>query len=51
MLRVITIAMICSSLAELDFQNFNIFGGLYITQSNIVDGAAIAKIVSRSVYS
>ena len=28
-----------------------IFGGLYITQSNIYDGAFIAKIVSRQVYS
>ena len=27
--------------------SFNIFGGLYITQSNIYDGAFIAKIVSR----
>ena len=29
------------------FENFNIFGGLYITQSNIYDEAFIAKIVSR----
>ena len=29
----------------------NIFGGLYMTQSNICDGAFIAKLVSRSVYS
>ena len=27
--------------------NFNIFGGLYITQSNIYDTAFIAKIVNR----
>ena len=31
----------------LQFQSFNIFGGLYITQSNIYDGAFIVKIVSR----
>ena len=28
-------------------QNFNIFGDLYITQSNIYDGAFNAKIVTR----
>ena len=27
--------------------NFNIFRGLYITQSNVYDGPFIAKIVSR----
>ena len=29
------------------FENFNIFGGLYITQSNIYDEAFIPKTVSR----
>ena len=32
---------------QLRFENFNIFGGLYITQSNVYDGAFIAKIVSH----
>ena len=45
MLCVVTIAMICSNLASLE--NFNFFGGLYITQSNIYDEAFIAKIVSH----
>ena len=49
MLCVVTIAIICSNLASLE--NFNFFGGLYITQSNIYDEAFIAKIVSRQVYS
>ena len=40
--------MICFTL--LQFENFNISGGLYITQSKIYDGAYIAKIVSRYVY-
>ena len=47
-LSVVTIAIICSTLASNG--NCNIFGGIYITQSNIYDGAFIAKIVSRSVY-
>ena len=34
----------------LHFENFNTFGGLYITQSSNYDGAFIAKIVSHSVY-
>ena len=33
------------------FENFNIFGGLYITQLSIYDGAFIVKIVSRFVHS
>ena len=41
--------MICSTLASL--WKFNIFGGLYTTLLNIYDGAFIAKIVSRQVYS
>ena len=44
--RVITIAFFCSSLASLS--KFNIFGGLYMTESNIYDGAFIAKVVSQS---
>ena len=44
-LCVVTIAMICFTL--LYFENFNISGGLYITQLNINDGAFIEKIVSR----
>ena len=44
-LRVVTIAMICFTL--LHFENFNISGGLYVTQLNIYDGAFIVKIVSR----
>ena len=32
---------------SLHFDNFNIFGGLYITQSNICDGSFIVDIVSR----
>ena len=43
-LRVVTIAMICFTL--LHFQNFNISGGLHITQLNVYDGAFIAKIES-----
>ena len=39
--------MICSTSARY-FENL---GGLYITQSNIYDGAFIAKLVSRYVYS
>ena len=31
-------------------ENFNIFGGLYITQTNIYDGAFILNIVSRYKY-
>ena len=31
----------------LHFENFNISGGLYITQLNNYDGAFIAEIVSR----
>ena len=31
----------------LHFENFNIFRDLYITQSNIYDGAYITKIVSH----
>ena len=34
-------------LTELHFENFNIFGGPYVTQSNIYDEAFITKIVSR----
>ena len=41
--------MICFTL--LHFENFNISGGLYITQLNIYDEAFFAKIVSRLVYS
>ena len=41
MLRVVTIAMICFTL--LHFQNFNISGGLHITQLNIYDGAFLRK--------
>ena len=48
-LRVVTIAMICSPMAWL--WKFQYFWGLYLTQSNIYDGAFIAKIVSRKVYS
>ena len=48
-LRVVTIAI--NHPPELHFENFNIFGDLYITQSNIYDGAFNAKIVSRCVYS
>ena len=36
---------------DLHSENFNIFGGPYITQSNICHGAFIAKIVSHLVYS
>ena len=32
-------------------ENFNISGGLYITQLNNYDGDFIPKIVSRQVYS
>ena len=38
-------------LLQVSFTSLNIFGGLYITQSNIYDRAFIAKIVSREVYS
>ena len=31
----------------LDFKNVSVFGGLYITQSNIYDAAFIMKMVSR----
>ena len=41
--------MICSTLGS--HENFNIFGGLYITLSNICDGDFIAKIASHLVYS
>ena len=44
-MRVVTIAMMCFTL--LHFENFNIFGGLYLTQSNYYDGVFTAKIVSR----
>ena len=44
----VTIAMISYTLV--DSENFSIFGGLYITQSNICDGAFIAKMVSLEVY-
>ena len=43
-LQVVRIALIYSTLASL--WKFNVFGGLYITQSNIYDEAFIAKIVS-----
>ena len=36
---------------QLHFEHFNIFGGPHITQSNIYDGAFIAKTVNRYVYS
>ena len=36
---------------QVHVENFNIFGSLYITQSNICDGVFIAKRVSRQVYS
>ena len=32
------------------FDNFNIFGGLQLNQSNIYDGAFVAKIVNREIY-
>ena len=41
-LRVVTIAMICANLASL--WKFHYFLGLYIAQSNIYDGAFIAKM-------
>ena len=44
-MRVVTIAMMCFTL--LHFENFNIFGGLYLTQSNFYDGVFTAKTVSR----
>ena len=44
-MHVVTIAMMCFTL--LHFENFNIFGGLYLTQSNYYDGVFTAKIVSR----
>ena len=44
-LRVVTITIICFTLPH--FENFNISGGLYITQLNIFDGAFIANIVNR----
>ena len=44
-LRVVTITM--SAPPWLHFENFIIFGGLYVTQSNIFDVDFIAKIVSR----
>ena len=38
----------CDDLLKLSFTlEISVFGGLYITQSNIYDGAFIAKIVSR----
>ena len=46
-LRVVTIAMLHLSFTL----KVQIFGGLYTTQSKIYDGAFIAKIVSREVYS
>ena len=48
-LPVVTIAIICSIFASL--LKLNIFGGLYIIQANIYDGAFIAKTVSRLVSS
>ena len=38
---------LCNNRDDLLYLSFNIFGGLYITQSKIYDGAFIAKIVSR----
>ena len=46
-LRVVTIAMISSTLASL----WKFSKSLYVTQLNIYDVAFIAKIVSRYVYS
>ena len=31
----------------IDFESFNIFGGLYMTQSSIYNGSFIARIISR----
>ena len=36
---------------KFQYENFNIFGELCITQSKIYDGAFIAKIVNRYVFS
>ena len=47
-LRVVTIAMTCSSLASL--WKFQFLGGLYITKSNIYDGAFIAKIFVKYIH-
>ena len=39
--------MCCNNHEDLlELGNFNIFGDLYITQSNIYDGTFIAKIVT-----
>ena len=38
---------LCNNRDDLLYLSFNNFGGLYITQSKIYDGAFIAKIVSR----
>ena len=41
--------MLCNNhdnVFQFRFENFNIFGGLYITKSSICDGAFIAKIVN-----
>ena len=48
-LRVVTIAMIWFTL--LHFENFNISGGLHVTQLNIYDGAFIVITVSHKGYS
>ena len=44
-LRVVTIAMIYFTL--LHTENFNVSGGLHMTQLNVYDGAFIAEIVNR----
>ena len=44
-LHAVTIAMIAP--LQLYFENSSILRDLYMTQSNIFDGAFIAKIVSR----
>ena len=48
-LRVVTIVMICSTLASL--WKFQYFQRPIYNQSNVYDGACIVKIVSRLVYS
>ena len=42
-LCVKTIAMICSSLASPQYNTFNTFGGLFITQSNIMTELLLQK--------
>ena len=43
MLLVVAIKMICTTLAQ-HLENVNICRSVYITQSNIYDGAFIAKV-------